>query len=79
MVEDRLNQHLIHYKWMRFLFFKADGQPQIFLDKISIYRANDSVRINSNMDRLVVYRDRKPILESAVTDATWQKASYTLW
>lgn len=78
-VEDRLNQQLTYYKWMRFLFFTANGQPQIFLDKISNYRAGDSVCVNSNEDRLVVYRNRKLILESAVTHATWQQASYTFW
>jgi hypothetical protein len=79
IVEDHLNQQLTHYKWMRFLFFKQDGQPQIFLEHISIYRAGDSVRVNSSNDKLAIYRKGSTIFESAIADATWQRVSYRLW
>jgi hypothetical protein len=78
-VEDRLNQQLTHYEWMRFLFFKPNGQPQIFLENISNYRAGDSVSVNSRNDKFVVYRNGSTIFESAITHATWQKMSYDLW
>lgn len=78
-VEDHLNQRLAHHKWMRFLFFKPNGQPQIFLENIMNYRVGDGVKVNSNEDKLVVYRNWQVILESPVTHATWQKASYSFW
>ena len=77
--EDHLNEQLTHYEWMRFLFFKPNGQLQIFLNNIINYRSGDSVSVNSGNDRLAIYRNGNVIFESAITHATWQKVSYSLW
>lgn len=78
-VEDNLNRKLINYEWMRFLFFGSSGKPQLFLRNISAFQPGDSINVNSDNDRFVVYRGSTLILESTITRATWQKVSYTYW
>lgn len=78
-VEDRLNQRLAHHKWMRFLFFKPNGQPRILLRDISNYHVGDSVVVNSENDKFAVYRNGKSMLESTITSVTWQQITYTDW
>ena len=74
-VEDSLNKHMTRHEWMRFLFVRPNGQAQILRGNVFNYNVGDSVYVNSNTDKLSIYRNKKSILETSVTLATMHKVS----
>jgi hypothetical protein len=78
-IEDRLNQHLINYKRIRFLYFKPGNKAKIFISRISRYQPHDIILVNSDQDKFQILRNERVILDSRVSLATVYKVYFAFW
>jgi len=78
-VEDSLQARLKTHKRIRFLHPGDRGQFKIFKGGIRDYMVNDSVVINSNIDRFAVYRNGDIVVDTKVSQSTVMKVSFAFW
>jgi hypothetical protein len=78
-VEDSLNRHLVNYKRIRIFSFTPSDQIKLFIGDVNKYLKDDSLSVNSNNDRLEIFRDGKSILKSKVSKNGYYKVYFAFW
>lgn len=77
--EDSLNRHLVNFKRIRFLHFKANDKVLLIVGGINKFKPTDSVVVNSGEDKFRIYRGTEIILNAKVSLSTRHKVSFAFW
>jgi len=68
-VEDKLNDQLKYNGDLRFILFKPSDRLAIITSTADKYQPGDSLSVNTDMDKISIFRDGRVISENKVTDA----------
>jgi hypothetical protein len=77
-VENILGTHLKEHKRLR-VVFPTDNGFKVFLGGIKRFASSDSMIVDSDIDRLAVFRGGDSIWESKVSSTTVGKVSFAFW
>src|SRR4051812_43213811 len=77
-VEKVLRAHLKEHKRLQVMFPTANGF-KVFLGGIKKFAPSDSVIVDSDIDRLAVFRGDESVWESRVSNTTVGKVSFAFW
>ncbi|MEQ1585177.1 MAG: hypothetical protein ABL895_04820 [Cyclobacteriaceae bacterium] len=68
-LEDKLNAQLKHNGDLRFILFKPNNRVAIITSTADKYQSGDSLYVNTDMDKISIFREGRVISENKVTEA----------